>query len=322
MTKIPLRMQQFTSSHALECATYFIGGINVHTSTSASLSQYCEGSSGPLVPINVVYLVHYRGGDSRYCQQIAQNIDAEIASSSSVPILYVTFDCRNHGERLVNEDRNHGWKSANPSHALDMALVIDGNVQDLRLIMDWLPLCLDLDRYLPAGDGDCPTISWRNTVIGVSLGAHTTFRFCNEYPQLVRAACPIVGCSDLLLLLVNRLLGQKTHDYKKYFYHEYNELGLSPEQRALYPKQVHDRISHQDLQIFEQFPSQISMFVVFGDKDTLVPPHFTKPWADTLAASNANTKVLVQSDVAHDFTPESLHAMSQWLAQQFSQWST
>lgn len=320
-------MQQINlnPSNPPEWTTYFIGGLNVYTWTLANLAQYCESwTHGPSIPINVVFLVHYRGGDSSYCQEIAQSIETEMGlASPTVPIIYVTFDCRNHGQRLIDDTHNHGWKSGNPSHALDMSLAIDGNVQDLRLIMEWLPLCLDLDRYLPASDSGCdPTISWQNVVMGVSLGAHTTFRFCSEYPQLVRAACPIVGCSDLLLLLVNRLLGQKTHDYKKYFYHEYKELPLSPEQRLLYPKQVHDRISLQDERIFERFPSQISMFVVFGDSDTLVPPHFSKPWADTLAASNQDTCVYVQPGVAHDFTAESLKAMTHWLRQRFDDWAS
>lgn len=101
-------------------------------------------------------------------------------ASAEIPnTLVVTFDSRNHGERLVDDQKNGTWMDGNATHALDMYSIMYlnstgsksdlgiylnndrmGNVSDISLLIDLLPSFLGVDVH-------------RFGVAGVSLGGHS-----------------------------------------------------------------------------------------------------------------------------------------------------
>ncbi|EGW34658.1 uncharacterized protein SPAPADRAFT_57709 [Spathaspora passalidarum NRRL Y-27907] len=311
---------------------YNVGGISTYVYNSDLLVPYIkqfDDANLPHIeeiPINVLYLVHQRGGDHRFTESIAYNVlkqfyEKRPASDDTTPLICVTFDIRNHGERLVDELRNSGWTKGNQSHAVDMVSGIEGNVRDLKLIIDYLPSYLNLNHFLGAQfrerNPSCE-IKFRNLLSGYSLGGHTVFRFASEYPELVKIINPVVGCHDLTSLLVNRLkqtpLDSPSY-HKKYFYFHYDELDLNTEQKQLnYPEVFHKRLSYEDTRIFENFPmNKIKMFAAFGKEDTLVPVKLSSVWCDVYVNSNSACEVFVQEGVGHDVTPEMIDRFTTWL---------
>ncbi|RLV91239.1 hypothetical protein JA1_004018 [Spathaspora sp. JA1] len=317
---------------------YNIGGISTYVYNSDLLVPYIkqfDDANLPHIeeiPINVLYLVHQRGGDHRFTESVAYNVLKQFYSKRSqstgageeettIPLICVTFDIRNHGERLVDELRNSSWTKGNQSHAVDMVSGIEGNVRDLKLIIDYLPSYLNLDHFLGEEfrerNPSCE-IKFNNILSGYSLGGHTVFRFASEYPELVKIINPVVGCHDLTSLLVNRLKQtsiESSSYLKKYFYFNYPELDLNTEQKQLnYPEIFHKSLSKQDIKIFENFPmNHIKMFACFGKEDTLVPPKLSSIWCEIYVNSNAASEVFIQEGVGHDVTPEMIDRFSTWL---------
>ncbi|KAI3404676.2 hypothetical protein KGF56_002510 [Candida oxycetoniae] len=308
---------------------YLIGGINTYVYNTETLRSYIESfDNSPTnvddIPINVLYLIHQRGGDHKYTEALAYTILDQYYTKSSKasvePLICVTFDLRNHGSRMINKARNQDWIKGNDLHALDMFSSIMGNVADLKLIMDFLPSYLDLESLL-TGEFKQQNQHWnfrfRNILSGYSLGAHTVFRFVNEYPGLVHIINPVVGCVDLSSLLINRLKQNslESEDYdKKWFYYTYDELNLTKEEKHKYPEHLHKYLSQQDEEIFENFPmNEIKMYAAFGAEDQLVPKKLSSVWCDSYMNTNDSTEVFIQDGVGHDVTNEMVDKFTSWL---------
>ncbi|KAI5966317.1 uncharacterized protein KGF55_000626 [Candida pseudojiufengensis] len=318
--------------------TYNIGGIDTHVYNANVLKPYIESfNTHELnhsifeIPINVLYLLHQREGNYKYTEAIAYNIlnkyyskreGAQQDHQQSIPLICVTFDLRNHGSREINKFKNQDWVGGNKTHGSDMISSIMGNVKDLKLIIDFLPIYLNLDQYL-TDDFKKGNINYKikfeNILSGYSLGAHTVFRFINEYPNLIKIINPVVGCIDLSSLLINRLKQNSidSSDYdKKWFYYNYNELDLSPEQQEKYPLQLHNFLQSQDLNIFENFPMQkIKMFASFGKKDNLVPYKLNSIWCDLYLNTNDSTKIFIDDDLGHDVNEKMIDEFVNWLVE-------
>jgi hypothetical protein len=306
--------------------TYNIGGISTNVYNSDKLVSYVEKFNEVLhpvdcIPINVLYLIHQREGNYKFTEAIAYNYLQQYYEKKSedvdVPLICVTFDNPNHGQRLVSKQNNLGWAEGNDTHAADMMSIIEATMQNIKLIMDFLPSYLNLDMYLtsefksinPSFD-----IKFNNVLCGYSLGGHVVIRYATTYPELVRAIHPVVGCADLTTLYITRLKGIKEND-RKYFYFNYDELDLSQEEKGKYPEALHKRISKQDQAIFESFPmSKIKMFACFGKDDTLVPAKLSSVWCDLYLNTNDATDVYVAEGVGHDVTKEMLDKFTTWLA--------
>lgn len=298
---------------------YSIGGVTTHVYNSSILAEYVKkvvASPGKSyeVPIKVVYFAHGRGGDYKVTEALAKKVLGLLyAKSPSVPYVAVTFDARNHGEREVHSVANDAWDKGNPDHGIHMTSVVDGNVADLKLIIEYLPLFLKLQQHLPKVviPGHEYKIRYINTLSGISLGGHTVLRFASEYPELVDAINPIVGCASLTTLLVNRQ--KKTTDYdKKYFYYSYPELEIENEDE--YPRELHERLSAQDIAIFELFPvKQVRMFACFGADDKLVPPEISLLWTNLYVSSSSASEAFVQEGAGHELTKEMVEKFVDWL---------
>lgn len=314
----------------------FIGGIKTFVYNTESLAPYIEQFNGNAntksaglsasvheLPVNVHYLVHYRGGDYTFTESVAYNVLQQYYAkkeANPVPLICITFDNRNHGTRVVDKKYNSSWKSGNETHGLDMMSQIHGNVQDLKLITEYLPGYLNLEYHL----SDFvkyeleAKIKFRNIFSGYSVGGHTVIRFAHKYPELVQVLNPVVGCSALTNLLVNRLLKYKPGDAnfdKKWFYSDYRELPLTDEQRQRqYPEAFHNQLSQEDIAIFENFPfASIDTFASFGADDALVPPSLTKLWIELYENNNQNTSLVVYEGVGHDVTAQMIDEFTSWL---------
>uniref|UniRef100_A0A0L0P4G9 AB hydrolase-1 domain-containing protein n=1 Tax=Candidozyma auris TaxID=498019 RepID=A0A0L0P4G9_CANAR len=298
----------------IEGKEYFIGGIKVNAFNTECLAPYIEKCNKTIgndhIKINVLYLLHQRGGDTSYTNAIAQHVIDKFTKASDLPLVAVTFDLRNHGSRVVDDDRNGDWASGNKTHAIDMVSAIHGNVADLKLIIDFLPACFDLDPLNK--DPDMP-IRFNNIVSGYSLGAHVAIRFANTYPDLVSIINPTIGSYDMTSLLLNRL--KKTSNFdKKWFYCTYEELELNDEEKRLYPEAFHKLVSAEDIQIFENFPyEKVKMFASFFKDDPLVPSRISSLWADMYMNDNSSTQVYYEEGAKHDVTPAMINSFATWL---------
>lgn len=316
----------------------FIGGISTYLYNTEALIPYVEKFNESVkhhdnnvsrnqfneLPVNVVYLLHQRCGDYKFTESIAYTILKQYyeKKEQKVPLICVTFDNRNHGARKVDDLKNSSWKSGNDTHALDMISMIDGIIDDTKLIMTYLPSYLNLEYHLcdQAKVHHNTTIKFSNILSGYSLGGHTVIRFANKYPDLVDIINPVVGCNDLSSLLINRLFNSELDSPnfdKRWFYFDYNELMLTDDQKkSIYPEAFHNYICQEDGEIFDNFPfSKIKMFASFGEKDTLVPPRLSKVWVDFYTNTNSSTGVFIQEDVGHDVTPEMVDKFTTWLVE-------
>lgn len=298
-----------------------IAGINCYIYNADVLRAYAENAEThaedyDFLEINVLYLSHHRGGDYSYTEAIAYNILKSCSTKS--PLIAVTFDARNHGERLIQPERNSSWRT-NETHALDMLSAIEGGVQDLRIVMNYLPAYLNLDSLLGQNlKQKNVEITFNNILSGYSMGAHTVIRFANLYPESVSILNPNVGCADLTTLLVNRL--KKTTDYdKKIFYREYEELKFDGRERTLFPQALYDRVREEDQRIFERYPFRlVKLFACFYDSDPLVPPQISKSWLEMYLASNSDSDVVYEKGEVHDITPRMISEFSSWLKRQLA----
>lgn len=316
--------------------TINIGGINVYVYNTESLTDYIDNYNKTIeapheghdkflqLPLNVFYFIHYRGGSYKNTEAFGYRTLKYIhekKGDAKVPAIFVTFDLRNHGERLLDEARNKSWNSGNETHALDMVSAIEGNVADIKLVMDYLPAYLNLEAQLSDKAKNVleTKLQYHNYLSGYSLGGHTVIRFAAKYPELVRTINPVVGCHDLSSLLLNRLrklsLTDTAYD-KKWFYYSYAELNLTPDEQHKYPEHFHEYLKLQDTDIFENYKfSKIPMYACFGAEDPLVPSKLSKAWVEVYENTNDYSESFFQEGVGHDCTEEMLEGYASWIVQ-------
>lgn len=303
---------------------YHIGGITTYVYNEEKLAPYVtsllqQDHKPKDIPIHILYVLHGRGDDYKYSESIAYNILNQYYSKKdvTVPLVAVAFDLRNHGERKADDVKNQGF-AKNSTHAIDLISSIDGNVADLKLLIDFLPSYLNLERLIDPSLKDLNIkIDYKNIISGVSLGGHIIYRFASQYPDHVDIINPIIGCMDLSSLLINRLLQTDidSPDYdKKWFYYKYDELPLSITQKEEnYPEAFHNYVSNADLKIWENFDkNKMKLFATFGGKDTLVPPKLSTFWIQAYLCGES--EIFTQEETGHDCTPEMIDAFTTWLS--------
>lgn len=85
-------------------------------------------------------------------------------------ILVITFDCANHGSRLVHKLANFAWsegKYQNPNHAIDMWTMVNSTTTTVSELIDVL------EHYLFGPCENHRVQVWG--VLGFSMGGHAAF---------------------------------------------------------------------------------------------------------------------------------------------------
>lgn len=330
----PPMAQNPNNPEAFSKDTYSIASIDTHVYNASALEPYLASFAQQArqnsysraykeAPINVIYLLHGRGSTYKSTEMVAYKVLEQFYAKKGtqepqVPLIAVTFDLRNHGSRLLYEQKNLDWKRGNDTHGVDMVSSIRGIVEDLKVTMDFLPAYLDLERHLDKELRKVldTKITHTNIVLGYSLGAHAAIRFAHKYPELVAVVNPVIGCFNLSSLLVERLRQVPALD-KKWFYFNYLELDLTQEQQRHYPEALHTLLSLEDTDIFEKFPfGVVKLFFSFGAEDKLVPPEYSRLWVDLGLSSNSDSASFVQEKTGHNVTMEMIDAFTTWLVEQ------
>lgn len=103
-----------------------IGAFSVKREVIQSLQVKIYGLddvSGTAKYIDVVWLLHGRLKSQDDMATIANNILSlwhKNPNSQSTGVIAISFDQRNHGSRLVDDNANQSWKQGNDNHAVDM----------------------------------------------------------------------------------------------------------------------------------------------------------------------------------------------------------
>lgn len=193
-----------------------IGGIAIQI---IGLEELAHRNSQ--LPVGVLFLLHGRYGNAKesYLYLIANSVLAEAASHTpeeqARDLIVVLLDQRNHGDRVVDSQRNVGWKEStgevkttsngqidpqsldNASHLHDMYALYTGTVLDVSFLITHLePLLFPNDER---------TIDkWM--LAGISLGGHAAWHIGAHDPR-VSLVVPIIGSPSYLTLLNHRAAG-------------------------------------------------------------------------------------------------------------------
>ncbi|KAF8601525.1 hypothetical protein BDV93DRAFT_524696 [Ceratobasidium sp. AG-I] len=191
-----------------------IGGIAIQV---VGLEELVRENSR--LPVGVLFVLHgrYENAKKPYLYQIANSALAEAESHASEErareLLVVVVEQRNHGDRVVERQRNEGWKEKgaiktidgkvdpdsldNISHLHDMYTLYTGTVTDVSFLMTHLQ-----PKLFPNDDRTID--KWM--VMGFSLGAHATWHIAAHDPR-VSLLIPIAGTPAYLTHLGRRAAG-------------------------------------------------------------------------------------------------------------------
>ncbi len=131
-----------------------------------------------------IFLLHGRTRKRQDLHFMAKGI---IESNSRCIVL--VFDHRNHGNRIVDKERNKDWENGNNTHHLDMWSILLGGIQDCQLLMDMLP-CYS---YKIGKWGIC----------GVSLGGHLSLMLTGIDAR-IKYCVSLIGSINVSILLQSR----------------------------------------------------------------------------------------------------------------------
>ncbi|PTB63642.1 hypothetical protein BBK36DRAFT_1171118 [Trichoderma citrinoviride] len=288
-----------------------IGGITIYIYGLLELEQ----KSG--VDVAVLYLAHNRTRTYLVTQGIAHEILHRYRSDGrkkKVEMIAVTMNMRNHGDREVSREANMTWSGGNENHALDLISMISGATQDFKLVVDFLP------AYFPQFN------RMHNIMLGVSLGAHTAWRMSLAAPGQFEAYAMVVGCPSLSSLLLKRLgvdavaMGVKAEELDTVTYEDL-EKAMDEQQRLRWPRALAELVRQDDKRVFEDFPSELPLFLCHGECDRLVPARYTTSWLQRRSAilkrnvmsENGKTRVFIQENTGHSCTKEMVAMLADWL---------
>lgn len=301
-----------------------IGGVRIYIYGLDDLPPTGSSGSSTTTDVAVLYLAHNRTRTYRVTEGIAHELLHRYRSDvrpKTMGLIAVTMDMRNHGEREISPAANLTWTAGNERHAMDLLSLIDGGVQDFRLVMDYLPV------YLPQ------FARLHSVMAGVSLGAHTAWRLAAQArPGQIAGYAMVVGCPNLTSLLVGRLTDDQVEDTSGDYYTDLDE-----RQKARWPRALADLVARQDRQIAYAFPADTPILLCNGAEDELVPARYTAAWAQARGVVPTSDVVrtpyvpgqsdaknpplvdlLVQENTGHSCTKEMVARIAVWLGDLFA----
>ncbi|ODV96757.1 hypothetical protein PACTADRAFT_1341 [Pachysolen tannophilus NRRL Y-2460] len=287
---------EFDSSIASK-SIFTIAGIKVYI---YGLSDLPKSDITKPKDVAVFYILHGRLSSHKFSESYAYKVLTKYKELKK-KILYP-----NHGERVVDPNRNLSWNKGNMTHAMDMCSIIDKAVQDCMILIDYLP------SYFQG-------YQFHNIILGTSLGGHACYRLAAKIPRKIEMIIPVIGCTDLCSLLINRVKNLNGKDLQLGLRKlSYEDLKLTKEQQFLWPEYFHNYLSKQDYQVAENFPNHVKVFAIFGCLDTIVPPIFSKEWTQDMIERRCyddSIKVEYFEKIGHQHTAEMCDAYSKWLVE-------
>ncbi|KAI9019081.1 Alpha/Beta hydrolase protein [Hyaloraphidium curvatum] len=205
-----------------------------------------------------------------YCRALC----AGNSPSRPVHLLALAFDQRNHGQRLLDKDRNEDWGRGNRTHERDMFGLQYGTACDASYVADVFPAFLGREVDIWA-------------ITGISLGGHASMLAAVRDPRFAFCA-PIIGCGDFEELMKYRH-GKTKAELRP-------EAPVSAQLRAILRKvdPIHN---------IEKFKNRPLLFAA-GGKDKLVPPSASTRFLEALRDLNGERcEVFVDEEAKHEFTP-------------------
>ncbi|KAJ9478192.1 Cytochrome b5 heme-binding domain-containing protein [Pseudozyma hubeiensis] len=208
----PLPPTRFKYGAAISKAVVDVAGLPVNVFGLDELTPApARASAPPPPPVCVVIHMHGRGGSADNEEKIARQLydrisrdkaayrsqeNAGLVATSSIQRdhLLVTFDARNHGQRVTNPQGQKAWKQGNTRHAMDLYGMIVGGARDASFIVDLL------SSYIFPQD-DRTVVEW--VITGKSLGGHATWHVLAEDAR-IKIGVPFIGMPDFSRLLASR----------------------------------------------------------------------------------------------------------------------
>ncbi|KAK4059864.1 hypothetical protein Trihar35433_10408 [Trichoderma harzianum] len=292
-----------------------IGGVTIYVYGLDELQQ----KSG--VDVAVLYLAHNRTRTYLVTEGIAHEILHRYRSDGrrkKVEMIAITMNMRNHGDRQVSPEANLTWSGGNENHAVDLLSMISGATQDFKLVLDFLP------AYFPQFN------RMHNIMMGVSLGAHTAWRMASVAPGQFDAYAMVVGCPNLTSLLLERLgidapaLGVKGEELETVSYEQLEKL-MDESQRRRWPRALAEFVREGDRKIYEEFPSDVPLFLCNGEYDKLVPARYTTSWLErrsamrngSMTSKDIEPRLFIQENTGHSCTKEMVAMLADWLGDMY-----
>lgn len=203
-------------------------------------------------------------------------------------------------------------------YSVDLLSMISGATQDFKLVLDFLP------AYFPQFN------RMHNIMLGVSLGAHTAWRMASAAPGQFDAFAMVVGCPNLTSLLLERLgidasaLGVKGEELETVSYEQLEKL-MDESQRRRWPRALAEFIREGDRKIYEEFPSDVPLFLCNGEYDKLVPARYTTSWLErrsalrngTVTSKDIKPRLFIQENTGHSCTKEMVAMLADWLGDMY-----
>ncbi|EKM53986.1 uncharacterized protein PHACADRAFT_257525 [Phanerochaete carnosa HHB-10118-sp] len=271
--------------------TVVVAGLPVHVFSGTSLSEITG-------KVAILFFIHGREETAREYDGRAESIVKQVASKgkSSTDLLVVTFDQRNHGERLVNRAANNRWGEGNDRHAIDMYAMYVGTVRDISYLIDFLPSYL-----FPGGEADIA--EW--AVGGMSLGGHATWFALRHEPRL-GVGVPINGCPDYLHLMSRRAAASGVAFEPPYV----------PASFLAYVRANDPAAPHTTPDASNPFAGK-KILVLAGAEDTLVPWESSEAFVKKLEVGpDGVKKVILYPGVGHKCTEEMVKETSDFVWEQ------
>ncbi|KUJ13909.1 uncharacterized protein LY89DRAFT_708985 [Mollisia scopiformis] len=277
-----------------------IGGVKIYI---YGLEELKRGSG---VEIGVLHLAHMRTRTYLVTEAIAHEVLHRYRSDGRkkrFELIAVTMDMRNHGE-------------PNNNSSMDLLSVISASTQDFKLILDYLP------TYFPQ------FTKLHNIMLGISLGAHTSYRLASLAPSQIEGYAIVVGCPNLSSLLLTRLgidpslLNTTTAELGSIPY-PHLEKAMNKEQKRRWPRALAELIREGDRKVYEEFPTDVPMLICGGKQDPLVPTLHTAAWLEKrrehvlVPGEERNVEVFVQENTGHSCTKEMVVGIAVWIGTLF-----
>ncbi|KAG1785877.1 Alpha/Beta hydrolase protein [Suillus plorans] len=244
-------------------------------------------------PIHALFFLHGRF-DNAQDQYIVDTIKVIFdesygsgAGERKKDLIVIAFDHRNHGTRLVNQQRNFAWSKEpaenNDQHAVDMYTIQTGTAQDVSFLIDHIPSSL-----YPSGERTI--VEWG--MGGVSLGGHSTWIALSREPRLT-LGIPIIGCPDYMKLISRRAQSSNIPLSPPYF----------PTSFMTYVER-HDpaQLAYRTKDASNPFFGK-KVLVLSGKDDKLVPWVASAEFVDGLEVGEGGVKkVVVEEGAGHECT--------------------